>query len=154
MAEEFANFMSEAKKAPIEEKLNAFGDIVEKMMVMILRIPDLVDQSLSTINQKITSLESRINTMNNDVAALKTRGGGALTPVIAAPTAPTSAPPPLSGPPGAPPPPPGGPPGGPPPPPGGVPGAPGSPRPASPVSLRGAIMGELKELFSRRRQQE
>jgi len=99
MAEEFANFMQEAKKAPLEEKLNTFGDIVERMMSMIL------------------------------------------TPVIAAPSAPASAPPPSAGPPG-------GPPGGPPPPPGG----PGGVRPASPVSLRGAIMGELKQLFSKRAQ--
>jgi len=141
MAEEFANFMQETRRAPIEEKLNAFGDIVEKMMMMILRIPDLVDQSLATLNQKISTLESRINNMNNDVAALKTRGSGA-TPMVSTPSTPTSAPPPSGGPPGGPPPPPGGPPGG-----------PGPARPASPISLRGAIMGELKELFSRRKQQ-
>jgi len=37
MAEEFANFMQETKKAPLEEKLNAFGDIVERMMSVILK---------------------------------------------------------------------------------------------------------------------
>jgi len=149
MAEEFANFMQETKKAPLEEKLNTFGDIVEKMMSMILRIPDLVDQSLAVVGQRMSTLESRINTINNDISALRTRGvGGA--PVIAAPTAPSSAPPPPGGPPGGPPPP-SGPPGGPPPPPGGPPGGPGGPRPASPVSLRGAIMGELKSLFAKRK---
>jgi len=131
MAEEFANFMQETKKAPLEEKLNTFGDIVEKMMSMILRIPDLVDQSLA----------SRINSINNDVSALRTRGTGA-APVIAAPSAPSSAPPPPGGPPGGPPPPPGGRP---------PPGGPGGARPASPVSLRGAIMGELKSLFAKRK---
>jgi len=140
MAEEFANFMQETKKAPLEEKLNAFGDIVERMMSVILRIPDLVDQSLAGVGQRIATLESRITTMNNEVSALRTRGTGA-SPVIAAPSAPASAPPPSAGPPG-------GPPGGPPPPPGG----PGAARPASPVSLRGAIMGELKQLFSKRAQ--
>ena len=145
MAEEFANFMQETRKAPLEEKLNTFGDVVEKMMSMILRIPDLVDQSLAIVGQRISTLESRINSINNDVSALRTRGTGA-APVIAAPTAPSSAPPPPSGPPG-------GPPGGPPPPPGGPPGGPGGPRPASPVSLRGAIMGELKSLFAKRKTQ-
>ncbi|MBY9010803.1 MAG: hypothetical protein KGD70_00350 [Candidatus Lokiarchaeota archaeon] len=140
MAEEFANFMQETKKAPLEEKLNAFGDIVERMMSVILRIPDLVDQSLAGVGQRIAALESRITTMNNEVSALRTRGTGA-SPVIASPSAPASAPPPSAGPPG-------GPPGGPPPPPGG----PGAARPASPVSLRGAIMGELKQLFSKRAQ--
>lgn len=147
MAEEFANFMQETKKAPIEEKLNAFGDIVERMMSVILRIPDLVDQSLATVNQKISTLESRFNTFNNEVSALRTKGVGASS-VIAAPASPNSAPPPSGGPPGGLPPPPGGPPGGPPP----QPGGPGAARPASPVSLRGAIMGELKQLFSKRNQ--
>ncbi len=140
MAEEFANFMNETKKAPLEEKLNAFGDIVERMMFVILKIPDLVDQSLASVGQRISTLESRITTINNEVSALRTRGTGT-SPVIAAPSAPVSAPPPSAGPPG-------GPPGGPPPPPGG----PGGVRPASPVSLRGAIMGELKQLFSKRTQ--
>jgi len=46
MAEEFANFMQEAKKAPLEEKLNTFGDIVERMMSMILK--DDVNDSKNT----------------------------------------------------------------------------------------------------------
>ena len=87
MAEEFANFMQETKKAPLEEKLNAFGDIVERMMSVILRIPDLVDQSLAGVGQRISTLESRITTMNNEVSALRTRGSGS-SPVIAAPSAP------------------------------------------------------------------
>ncbi|NHJ24536.1 MAG: hypothetical protein EAX89_08175 [Candidatus Lokiarchaeota archaeon] len=147
MAEEFANFMQETRKAPLEEKLNAFGDIVERMMSMLLRIPDLLDQTLSNFNQKISSIESKMNNMNNDLAALKTRGGGGAAPVIASPSAPISVPPPSSGPPG-------GPPGGPPPPPGGPPGSPGPQRPANPQSLRGAIMGELKQLFAKRQSQQ
>jgi hypothetical protein len=145
MAEEFANFMQETRKAPLEEKLNAFGDIVEKMMFMILKIPDLVEQSIAAINQKISTIETRINTINNEVNNIK-KGSGLSTPIIATPTTPISAPPPPTGPPG-------GPPGGPPPPPGGPPGAPGALRPASPVSLRGAIMSELKQLFNKRKPQ-
>ncbi|TFG16684.1 MAG: hypothetical protein EU531_05670 [Promethearchaeota archaeon] len=71
--------------------------------------------------------------------------------MVATPKAPASAPPPPSGPPGGTP---GGTPGGPPPPPGGPPGGPGTPRPASPVSLRGAIMSELKQLFNKRKTPE
>ena len=134
MAEEFNSFLASAKKSPIEEKINAFGDIIEKIMSIVLRIPDLVDNSLSGINQHISSLETRINTMNSDITSLKSR------PV----SAPGGAP---GGPPG--PPPPGGPPGGaPPPPPPGPKPAPA--RPANPVSLRGAIMGELKAMFAKR----
>ena len=143
-AEEFSSFLDKARKSPIEDKVNAFGDIVEKMMSMILRIPDLVDQSLLTINQKLTSLETRLNAVNNDITAIKSRSSSSI-PIVAAPSSPTSAPPPS----GAPPPPPGGPPGGPPP----GPGGPGAARPASPVSLRGAIMSELKTLFAKRQNQ-
>ena len=44
----------------LEEKLNRFGDLVERMMAEILRIPYLVDQSFATVNQKLSTLESRI----------------------------------------------------------------------------------------------
>ena len=129
MAEEFNSFLEQAKKSPIEEKITAFGDIIEKIMSIVLRIPDLVDNSLNGINQHISSLETRINTMNSDITNLKSRPGGV---------------------PGGPPGPPGGVPGGPsgPPPPPGPKPAPA--RPASPVSLRGAIMGELKAMFAKR----
>ena len=139
MAEEFNSFLAKAKKSPIEDKVNAFGDIIEKIMSIVLRIPDLVDNSLNGINQKIASLESRVSSMNSQYA------GG----MSGAPTGAGMPPPPPGTPPGGPPPPPGGPPGGPPPPPGGP--RPGPSAPASPVSLRGAIMGELKQLFAKRK---
>jgi len=153
MAEEFNIFLESAKKSPLDEKVNAFGSIIEKIMSIVLRIPDLVDNSLNGINQQISSLESRINAMNGEINSLKTRG-------VAAPGASIGSPPPpppgsmSGGPLGAPPPPPGappppGPPGSPPPPPGGPRAAPE--RPANPVSLRGAIMGELKQLFAKRK---
>lgn len=143
-ADEFTSFLENARKSPIDEKINAFGDIVEKMMIMFLRIPDLVDQALLRINQQIASMESRINTINTEVSNIKTKATLS-TPIVATPTAPSSAPPPSGGPPGRPP---GGPPGGPPP----LPGGPGVARPANPQSLRGAIMGELKQLFAKRNQ--
>lgn len=139
-AEEFASFLDSTRKAPMEEKLNAFGEIVEKIMQIVLKIPDLVDHSLQGINSNVSNLQNQINAVNSEISALKSRSGGA--PAVSSPGAPP-------GPPGPPPrnapPPPGSPPG---PPPG-----PGPARPASPVSLRGAIMGELKELFSKRRGQ-
>jgi len=139
-AEEFASFLDSTRKAPLEEKLNAFGDIIEKIMSIILRIPDLVDQSLGSINEKVSNLQNQINSLNNQIAPGQLRSGGA--PATAGPVA-TRAPG------GPPPPPPSGPPGGPP----GPGPTPGPSRPASPVSLRGAIMGELKSLFARRKGQ-
>ncbi len=110
-------------------------------MTIILRIPDLVDSAIGDLKSQITNLQSKVNTMTNDLNAIKTRG-------VAAPASPGAAPmaPSIGGSPGGPPPPPGGPPGGSP---GGPP--PGPSRPASPVSLRGAIMGELKSLFAKRK---
>ncbi|MHA1149297.1 MAG: hypothetical protein ACTSR8_13765 [Promethearchaeota archaeon] len=140
IADEFASFLAEARKAPLEEKLNAFGDIVENIMNIVLKIPDLVDATLGGLNQKVAGIESRLNTMSADLNAIKARGG-------APGGAQGGPPPPPGGPPGGPPPPPGGPPGGPPPPPGG----PGASRPASPATLRGAIMSELKQLFAKRK---
>jgi len=55
----------------LEEKLNAFGDLVEKMMSVILRIPDLVDQSLAPVNQKLSTLESRINFFLREIRVQK-----------------------------------------------------------------------------------
>jgi len=144
-AEEFASFLDSTRKAPLEEKLNAFGDIIEKIMSIVLRIPDLVDQSLGSINDKVSNLQNQINALNKQIS-YKSGDTPSLAPSATAPAA-TRA---LGGPPG-------GPPSGPPPPPGppGVPRGPGStpPRPASPVSLRGAIMGELKQLFAKRKTQ-
>lgn len=146
IAEEFFGFLSEAKKSPIEEKVNSFGLIVEKIMNIVLRLPDLVDETLSGVNQKLSSLETRINAMNNDLAAIKARGvapgaPGAPGGVPTGPPPPPGAPPGPPGPPGAPPGPPGGP----------RPGAPGG-APSSPATLRGAIMSELKQLFQKRQQ--
>ncbi|MGQ4875812.1 MAG: hypothetical protein ACP6IY_17240 [Promethearchaeia archaeon] len=143
IADEFANFLAEARKAPLEEKLNAFGDIVENIMNIVLKIPDLVDQTLANLIQKINGMESRLNSLANEINAIKARGGAPAGPSPGGP----------AGGPGAPPPPPGAPPG-PPPPPGGPPGGPGSgpSRPASPATLRGAIMSELKQLFAKRKQ--
>jgi len=45
----------------IEEKMNDFLDITEKMMVMILRIPDLVENSLQNIDIRINNIQNQIN---------------------------------------------------------------------------------------------
>ena len=145
-AEEFASFLDSTRKAPLEEKLNAFGDIIEKIMSIILRIPDLVDQSLGSVNEKVSNLQNQINSLNSQITSGQLRSGGATATATLAPAGPAAA----RAPGGPPPPPPSGPPGGPP---GGPGPAPTPARPASPVSLRGAIMGELKSLFAKRKTQ-
>ncbi len=149
-AEEFASFLESTKKAPIEEKLDAFGEIIEKIMTIVLKIPDLVDMSIQDVTSQISNLQNQLGGMNQEISALKARPTtGAAPAASSAPGGPPGGPPP--GPGRAPPPPPG--PGRAPPPPSGPRSgpAPGPARPASPVSLRGAIMGELKSLFNKRK---
>ena len=144
-AEEFASFLDTTRKAPMEEKLTAFGVIVEKIMQIILKIPDLVDISLQDVNSKVTNLQNQLTAINQDITTLKSRPAAVSSP-LAAPAAPRAPGGPPGAPPRSPPPPPGAPPGGPRP-------APAPARSASPVSLRGAIMGELKSLFAKRKGQ-
>ena len=133
MAEEFSNFLDQTREAPLREKVDGLSDIIEKMMMLIMSIPENVDRLFSNINDKITNIDIKINGLEGKIANLKVSPG---TPLAANSSTPISSP-------GAPPPPPGAPP---------RPGAPPSPaRPANPVTLRSSIMGELKELFKKRR---
>ena len=59
----------------LEEKLNIYGDLLERMMSVILRIPDLVDRSLETVNHKLSTLESRINGTTNQKSTTSTKDG-------------------------------------------------------------------------------
>jgi len=45
----------------IEEKMNNFLDITEKMMVLILRIPDLIEKSLRNIDIRINNIQNQID---------------------------------------------------------------------------------------------
>jgi small GTP-binding protein len=54
----------------MEEKLNAFGDMVEKVMQIILKIPELFDNSLQDLNSKVTNLQSQLTTINRDISPL------------------------------------------------------------------------------------
>jgi len=59
----------------LEEKLNRNEDLVERMMSEILKLPDLVDESFATLNQKIAALESRINGISNQKSTTFTKDG-------------------------------------------------------------------------------
>ena len=67
----------------MEEKVSAFGDIVEKIMQIILKIPDLFDNSLQDLNSKVTHLQNQLNAINRDISTLKSRSLGGL--IAAAP---------------------------------------------------------------------
>ena len=140
MAEDFFSTMASYSEAPLKERVEGLADVTEKMMTIIMKLPDMFDGSLNAMMTKINALESKVSGLEAKIAAGVSMGGGGGSP--GAPPSP-GGPPRMGG--GAPPPPPSGG-AGPPPPPSAGGGA-----PAGPVSLRGSIMGELKDLFAKRR---
>jgi len=138
---DFFSALDTTKDAPIKEKVDALSDIMAKVMTILIDIPVQVDKIIQDLAANINRMDAKVNALQNEVNQLKTRG------VAPAPGGSSSAgappPPPGAGAPPPPPPPPGG---GAPPPPPGQPSA-----PANPMSLRGAIMGELKSLLDRRK---
>ncbi len=126
MADEFNAVLNSMREAPIREQVEGLSVVIEKMMMLIMSIPDMVDKQLNQLNQQIVSLQSQVSSLESRIASGATAAPGAPAPRAGA------------GMPGAPPPPPGAP-------------APRPQAPANPISLRSSIMGELKELFKKRR---
>ncbi|OLS14712.1 MAG: hypothetical protein RBG13Loki_1656 [Promethearchaeota archaeon CR_4] len=148
MAEEFAGFINASREGPVRDQVAQLSEIVENIMQLILKIPDMVDSSLNAIRAQIGQVNTQMSTLYGRIQSVEGRVSGGATISAAAPA--------LTGP-GMPPPPPGipgvpGAPGMPPPPPG-APRPPGPAAPVSdnPVSLRASIMGELKALFAKRK---
>ncbi len=127
MADEFNAVLNSMREAPIREQVEGLSEVIEKMMMLIMSIPERVDIMIAQLNNQIGTLQSQISTLESRIAA-----GATAAPAAGV----TSGPGPAV--PGAPPPPPGAP-------------APRPQAPANPISLRSSIMGELKELFAKRR---
>ena len=143
MADEFFSVMKGYSEAPLKERVEGLAEVIEKIMTITLRIPEMVDQSLQLLSTQINGIDGRLRAMEGRIAQVESRVAAASGANLAVPAV-------ASGP-GAPPPPPGSPPpGAPPPPPGRAPPPKGGVS-AGPVSLRGSIMDELKTLFSKRK---
>ncbi len=138
MADEFFSVMKGYSEAPLKERVEGLADVIEKIMTITLRIPEMVDQSLTLLSGQITGLDGRLKAMEGRIVQVESRVAAASGANLAVPAVGSGS--------GAPPPPPGSPP----PPPGKAP-PPKSGPPAGPVSLRGSIMDELKTLFSKRK---
>ena len=144
---EFFQTMKSMSEAPLKEQVDGLADVIEKIMTITLKIPEMTDMSIQALLTQIEGLSTRITaleTLSSRISAIEGKMANLQSGAVTV-GAPSSAP-------GAPPPPPpgggpGAPPGAPPPPPGRA--APAAP--ANPVSLRGSIMDELKSLFSKRR---
>ena len=126
MADEFNMVLNSMREAPLREQVEGLSDVIEKMMMLIMSIPDQVDKMVADLNSQINGLHSKIASLESRIAA-----GATAAPAPGAPSAGGVGP-------GAPPPPPSAP-------------APRPQAPANPISLRSSIMGELKELFKKRR---
>jgi hypothetical protein len=126
MADEFNAVLNSMREAPIRDQIEGLSEVIEKMMILIMSIPERVDAMVSDLNNQINGLNSKITNLESRIAS-----GGTVAPAASAPISGGAGP-------GAPPPPPGAP-------------APRPQAPANPISLRSSIMGELKELFAKRR---
>ena len=126
MSDEFNAVLNSMREAPLREQVEGLSNVIEKMMMLIMSIPDQVDTMVNQSQSQIGGLQSKITGLESRIASGATAA-------------------PASGPGGAP----GGAPSAPPPPPGAP--APRPQAPANPISLRSSIMGELKELFKKRR---
>jgi len=135
MADEFSRVMKGYSEAPLKERVEGLADVIEKIMAIVLKIPEMTDNSIGILNSRIVSLESRLSSIESKLSDMTSKG------VVIPGMAPSGSPPP---------PPPPGKPGAPPPPPGKAPAQ----AAANPMSLRGSIMDELKSLFSKRKSEE
>lgn len=138
MADEFFSVMKGYSEAPLKERVEGLADVIEKIMIITLKIPEMVDQSIQLLSGQISGLDGRLKAMEGRIVQVESRVAASAGANLAIPAVASDS--------GAPPPPPGSPP-----PPPGRASPPKSGPPASPVSLRGSIMDELKTLFSKRK---
>lgn len=66
----------EFSESELEDKLNAFGDIIEKILQVVLKVSDLADASIQNLTSKVSNLQSQLNGVNKDITTLKARFAG------------------------------------------------------------------------------
>ncbi len=141
MAEEFAGFINASREGPVRDQVATLSEIVENIMQLILKIPDMVDGSLNAFRSQLAQVTTQVGTLSGRIQAIEGRLSGGATIAPAGPGMAGPGVPPPPGAPGVPPPPPGAP----------RPPGPAAPATDNPVSLRASIMGELKALFAKRK---
>ena len=65
MSEEFSRFLKEAKKGTAEEKIDALASIIEDMMHIILEMPEIFDDIVDGLSEKVIGLEAKLNSLSN-----------------------------------------------------------------------------------------
>ncbi|NVM19567.1 MAG: hypothetical protein HWN80_17830 [Candidatus Lokiarchaeota archaeon] len=67
MTEELLKIFDENRKTPLEDKLNQTIDSFENMFSLFLEVTDIIDNKLNSLQEQITSLETRFNRLEQDL---------------------------------------------------------------------------------------
>jgi len=125
MAQEFADFLEEMKRRPVEEKVQALSIVIEKLIQIVLNMTDDIGTNLNFFKTEIGTIKTEIGTLKMEHVQKELKE-------LKSPSSPNlSQPQKLSSPPHPPP-------------------KIEKPKNIEIVSPRSAIMGELKELFKKR----
>jgi len=85
MAEEFVDILDDIKRKPMEKRIQALGDIVEKLIQTILNVSNNTEIMLNSFRKEIDTLEQQIKVMrvsqtNIDIKQLKLKPPEPLQP--------------------------------------------------------------------------
>ncbi len=73
MTVEFVENLFYVKKTPLEYKVDALGDAFERLVEVVLKIPDSFDVKILKIMETIGNLEDKLNSIENAMLGLKTK---------------------------------------------------------------------------------
>ena len=75
MAQEFAGYLNASRKGPIRDRVTTLSEIVENIMQIILKIPDMVDGTINQIRNQISQMNAQITGLQGRIQAVEGRGG-------------------------------------------------------------------------------
>ena len=67
MTEELLKIFDENRKTPLEDRLNQTIDSFENMFSLFLEVTDIIDNKLNSLQEQITSLETRFITLEQEL---------------------------------------------------------------------------------------
>lgn len=62
MAKELNKILEDSKKGTADERIDVLASIIEDMMQLVLTIPSIFDDIMNQVSEKLSSLESKIQT--------------------------------------------------------------------------------------------
>lgn len=124
---DFHSYIESKRKGTPEEKVNGFGEVLENMMTIVMKIPGFIDNTISKTYQKLDNITKQADSLEKEINAIKLRVGNASPSTQYQISGVPPGPPSLQ------------------------PQAPKIEPKPSPTTLRGAIMSELKAVFAKRK---